>query len=128
MRPLPGVPEANMDIPNYRWNEYMRLLLWIFAEAIVGVLFYELFTYMSDFAKIITYVSAIAIIWYDYDYLGRTGKRYAAPLFVTPIVLALACGVAWKITGDDIWGRLCMACVCVRAAYTVIDRMVGLGF
>jgi len=53
--------------------------------------------------------------------LGESEKTYATPLFWLPIILGLLCGVVWRITGEDFWGRLGIECICVRAAYRVID-------
>ena len=121
-------PEANTSLSNYGRSAYMYLLLWIFGEAIVGVFFYALFTYMPDFVKIIV-CGAAMIIWYDYRYFRkRTGKIYAGPLFLLPLIFALFCLVMWKITGEDVWGRLVIACECVQAVYIVFDRTRRPGF
>jgi hypothetical protein len=106
----------------------MHLLLWIFGEGIVGVFFYAFVTYMPDFAKGIILLAALVVIWYDRDFPKRIGKSYATLLFWLPIILGLSCSVVWKITGEDVWGRLGIACICVRAAYRVMDRAVDPGF
>jgi hypothetical protein len=116
-------PDANTSLSGYGWSTYMHLLVWIFGEAILGVFFYELATYMPDFVKIIVCGAAI-IIWYDYRYFQkRTGRIYMGPLLLLPLILALLCFAVWRVTGDNVWARLIVACECVQSAYIVVDRM-----
>jgi hypothetical protein len=116
-------PDANTSLSRYGWSTYMHLLVWIFGEAILGVFFYELATYMPDFVKIIVCGAAI-IIWYDYRYFQkRTGRIYTGPLLLLPLILALLCFAVWRFTGDNVWARLIVACECVQSAYIVVDRM-----
>jgi hypothetical protein len=102
-----------------------RVAARLLGAAIVGVFFYALFPYMPDFALAIVLLVAVVVIWYDPDFPKRTSPSYATALFWFPIVLGLVCGVVWKITGAEVWGRVGFACICVRAVYRVIDRVVG---
>jgi hypothetical protein len=80
---------------------------------------------MPDSAKAVTLLAAVVAIWYDRDFPKRTRKGYATSVFWLPIILCLFCVVVWKITDEDVWERLGLACICVRAAYRVIDRAGG---
>src|SRR5208282_4402950 len=105
-----------------------RVVARLLGEAIVGVFFYALFPYMPDFALVIILLVAVVFIWHDRGLPKRTSPTYATTLFWLPIILGLFCGVVWKITGGDVWGRIGFACICVRAVYRVIDRAGGPGF
>jgi hypothetical protein len=103
-------------------SAYKNLLLFLFGEAILGVFFYELASYMPDFVKIIVCGAAI-IIWYDYRYFQkRTGRIYTGPLLLLPLILALLCFAVWRLTGDNVWARVIVACECVQSVYIVVDR------
>jgi hypothetical protein len=114
--------EADIGLSNNGKFAYKNLLLWLLGEAIAGAFFYAFVTYMPDFAKIIIVMAVVAVIWYDLYFTKRTRKSYATPLVWLPLILGLFCGVVWKITGEDVWGRLGIACICVRAVYRAIDR------
>jgi FtsH-binding integral membrane protein len=104
---------------------YMRLLLWVFANAIIGMLFYMFSAHMSDFAIGLVLLMAVFVIWYDRDFPKRTSPRHVTLLFWLPVILGLFCCIAWKITGADIWVRLGITLICVRAANRIIiDRVI----
>ena len=113
--------EANIGLSNWNRSAYKNLLLRLLGGAIAGVFFYEFVRYAPDFAKLITLLVAIVIIWYDPDFPKRTTKSYVTLRFWLPIVLGLFCGVVWKITGEDVWVRLGIVCICLRAVDRVID-------
>ena len=60
-------------------------------------------------------------------YSKKPRKRYRTPQETVCLVLGLCCGVVWKITGAEVWGRLGIACIFVgggyRAFYRAIDRI-----
>ena len=118
-------PHANADLSNNSRFMYKNLLLWLLGEATAGAFFYAFVTYMPDFGKAIIVALAVVVIWCDGRYLERAREYYATPLFWLPIILGLFCGMVWRITGEDFWGRLGIACICVRAAYRVIDWAGG---
>jgi hypothetical protein len=118
-------PHANANLSNNSRLMYKNLLLWLLGEVTAGAFFYAFVTYMPDFAKAIIVGAAVVVIWCDGRYLERATKYYATPLFGLPIILGLFFGVVWRITGEDFWGRLGIACICVRAAYRVIDWAGG---
>jgi hypothetical protein len=118
-------PHANAELSNNGRFMYKSLLLWLLGEATAGAFFYAFLTYMPDFAKAIIIAVALVGIWCDGRYLERARKYYATPLFWLPIILGFFCGVVWRITGEDFWERLGIACICVRAVYRVIDWAGG---
>ena len=95
------------------------MLLWLLGELIVGFFFYELLNRLADSAQVIILLVAITIIWYRSGFPKRTTSGYASLLFWLPLALGLFCGILWKITGEDVWVRLGIACICVRAVYRV---------
>jgi hypothetical protein len=103
-------------------SAYKNLLFWLLGEVIIGVLFYELLNHLPVAAQVIILLVAIVVIWYRVDFPKRTTKIDATLLFWLPIALGLFCGVMWKITDEDVWVRLGIACICVRAVYRAIHR------
>jgi hypothetical protein len=118
-------PHLNADYSATVGSCFKNSLLWLLGEVTAGAFFYALVTYMPDFAKAIIVAVAVVVIWCDGRYLERARKYYATPLFWLPIILGFFCGVVWRITGEDFWERLGIACICVRAAYRVIDWAGG---
>jgi peptidoglycan/LPS O-acetylase OafA/YrhL len=99
------------------------VLLWLLAEAIVGVFFYAFFTYMPDFAKAIIGMAVLAVILCDYGFQKRTNrKRRATLFFLLPFILTILCYVAWKTTDKEVWINLAWAGACLTAIYRVVDR------
>lgn len=94
-------------------------LLWLAGEAIVAALFYALVAHIPDFARVILLLAAVVIIWRDPVFPKRTTKSYVTLLFWLPIALVLFCGLVWKITGEEIWGNVGIACIFARAAYRI---------
>jgi hypothetical protein len=102
-------------------SAYKNLLFWLLGEAIIGVLFYEFLNHLPVAAQVIILLLAIVVIWYRVDFPKRTTRIDATLLFWFPVSLfGLFCGVMWKITGEDVWVRLGIACICVRAVYRAI--------
>ena len=109
----------NISLSNRNRSAYKNLLLWLLGGVIVGVFFYELLNRLTDRAQVIILLLAIAVIWYRIDFPKRTTNSGVTLLFWLPLALGLLCGVMWKISGGDIWVRLGVACICVRAVYRV---------
>ncbi len=108
-----------MDLSNHNRSASKNLLLWLFGEAIIGVLLYELLNYLPVHAQVIILLVAIAVIWYRVDFPKRTTNIHATLLFWLPVALGLFCGVMWKMTGEDVWVRLGIVFISVRAIYRV---------
>lgn len=96
-----------------------NFLLWLAGEAIAGALFYGLVAHLPDFARVILLLVAVVIIWRDPVFPKRTTKTYATLLFWLPIALGLFCGVVWKITSEEVWSNVGIACICARAVYRI---------
>jgi len=109
----------NIGLSNQDRSATKNLLLWLLGEAIIGVLFYELLNHLPVAAQVIILLVAIVVIWYRVDFPKRTTEIHATLLFWLPVALGLFCGVMWKITGEDVWVRLGIVCICVRAVYRV---------
>jgi hypothetical protein len=108
-----------MDLSNRNRSASKNLLLWLLGELIVGAFFYELLNRLADRAQVIILLVAVVVIWYRIDFPKRSTGSYATLLFWLPVALGLFCGVLWKITGEDVWVRSGIACICVRAVYRV---------
>jgi hypothetical protein len=113
--------EADLGRANHDRSAYKSLLLWLFGESIIGVFFFGLLNHLPDFAQVMILLVAIVVIWYHVDFPKRTTGIYVALLFWLPIALGLVCVAMWKITAEDVWVRLGIACICVRAVYRVIN-------
>jgi len=106
---------------------YKNLLLWLLGGLIVGVFFDALLARLTDRTQVIILVVAIVVIWYRIDFPKTTTNRAVTLLFWLPLALGLFCGVMWKISGGDIWARIGIACICVRAVYRVYPLPEKLG-
>jgi hypothetical protein len=95
------------------------LLLWLLGGVIAGVFSYEFLNRLTDRGQAIILLAAIVVIWYRIDFPKRTTSIGVTLLFWLPLALGLFCGVMWKISGEDIWVRLGIASICVRAVYRV---------
>lgn len=98
---------------------FKNFLFWLLGGLIIGAFFYELLNWLADSVKAILVLVAIAVIWYPTDFPKRTTDSYATLLLWLPLALTLFCGVLWEITGGDVWVRLGVGCICVRAVYRV---------
>ena len=95
-----------------------KRLLWLVGVAFVGVFSYAVVTYATDFVKAIVLLIAVVAIWYDRPFPKSV-------LFWLPLAVGFFCAVVWKITGEDVWGRLAFVCMCLRAAYKLFDWAAG---
>jgi hypothetical protein len=117
-----GALAAPQDSFRHSWTTYIYLLLWIFVS-------YVFVTYLPAPATVGVLLVGLVVILYLFfgTYLKRPRKRYRTPQETLCLVLGLCCGVVWKITGAEVWGRLSMACIFVgggyRAFYRAIDRI-----
>jgi len=108
-----------MHLINHNRSASKNLLLWLLGELIVVIFFYETLNRLTDRAQVIILVVAIVVIWYRIDFPKRTTDSDATLLFWLPVALGLLCGVLWKITSEDVWVRIGIACICVRALYRI---------
>jgi uncharacterized membrane protein YfcA len=108
-----------MDLSNRNRSASKNFLLWLLGGLIVGAFLYWLLNHLTDRVQVIILVVAIVVIWYRIDFPKRTTDSYVTLIFWLPLALGLFCGVLWKITGGDVWVRLGVACICVRAVYRV---------
>lgn len=106
-----------MDLTNQNRFACKNLLLWLLGGLIVGVFFDALLNRLTDRTQVIILVMAIVVIWYRADSPKRTTRIQATLLFWLPLALGLFCGVLWKITGGEVWVRIGIATICVRAVY-----------
>jgi hypothetical protein len=108
-----GALTAPNGSSSYSWSVCIDLLLWISVS-------YALLTYLPGFAKVVVLgVGFLAVCCLDlWAFSQRPWKRYGSP---PPerlsFILAVCCGVVWKITGADVWFRLGGACILVSATY-----------
>ena len=104
---------------SYSWSAYMDLLLWIFVS-------YAFLTYMPGLAKAVVLGVGLLVIWAlnSWALSKRPWKGYGTPPQQLSFILAVCCGVVWKITGADVWFRLGGACTLVSASYTAVYRAI----
>jgi hypothetical protein len=117
-----GALAAPQDSSRRNWTAHLQLLLWIFVS-------YAFVTYMPAPAQVGVLLVGFVVVLYLFlwVYSRRPRKRYRTPQETVCLVLGLCCGVVWKITGAEVWGRLGIACIFVgggyRAFYRAIDRI-----
>jgi hypothetical protein len=112
---------APKSTSSHSGSAYMDLLLWIFVS-------YAFLTYTPGFAKVVVLGVGLFVIWglHFWALSQRPRKNYGTPPERLSFILGLCCGVVWKITGADVWFRLCGACVLVSAGYRVVYRATDL--
>jgi len=96
---------------------YKNFLLWLLGGVIVGFFLDELLHRLSDRTQGVILVVAVVGIWYCTDFPTKTTNSGATLLFWLPLALGIFYGVMWKISGEDLWVRMGIACMCVRALY-----------
>jgi hypothetical protein len=106
---------------------YKKLLLCLLGGLIIGVFFDMLLNRLTDRTQVIILVVAIVIIWYRIDFPKKTTNRAVTLLFWLPLALGLFCGVMWKVTGEEVWVRIGIACICARAVYRLYPLSEKLG-
>jgi hypothetical protein len=117
-----GALAAPQDSFRHSWTTYIYLPLCI-------LLSYVFVTYVPAPVAVGVLLVGLVVIWYLFwgAYSKRPRKRYRTPQETFCLILGLCCGVVWKITGAEVWGRLAIACIIAaggyRAVYRVIDRI-----
>jgi hypothetical protein len=101
------------------WSAYMDSLLWISVS-------YACLTYLPGFAKVIVLGVGLLVIWclFFWAQSKRPWKKCGTPPENLSFILGLCCGVLWKITGADLWERLCGASMLVSAGYRAFYRAI----
>ena len=112
---------ASKDSSSYSGSAYMLLPLWLFMS-------YALLTYIPSLARAIVLGAAFFVILclHFWALSQKPRKSYNSPPELLSFILCLCCGVVWKITGGDVWFRLCGACVLVSSGYKVFYRATDL--
>jgi hypothetical protein len=89
---------APEDSSSYIGPAYMHLLLWILVS-------YAFVTYMPVLAKAVVLGVGLVVIFglHFWALSRRPWKRYGSPPERLSFILAVGCGVVWKITGADVW-------------------------
>jgi hypothetical protein len=96
-----GIAMASEDLRDVR-PAYVRFLLLLLGEAIVGVFLYAVFTFMPMAVQIVIVVPG----W-----------------VVTTAIPVFSCGFAWGITHEDVWSKLPLRGACLMAAALMfLDR------
>jgi len=117
-----GALAAPQDSFRHSWTTYIYLPLCILVS-------YVFVTYVPAPVAVGVLLVGLVVIWYLFwgAYSKRPRKRYRTPQETFCLILGLCCGVVWKITGAEVWGRLAIACIIAaggyRAVYRVIDRI-----
>lgn len=116
-----GALTAPQGSSSYSWSALMDSLLWIFVS-------YAFLTYLPGFAKVVVLGVSLVVVWclFFWAKWKKPWKRYGTPPEQLSFILAICCGVVWKITGVDVWFRLGGACILVSAAYRAVYRATDL--
>ena len=110
---------APQDSFRRSWTTYLQLLVWILVS-------YAFVTYMPAPAKVGAILVGLLVVLYLFlwAYSRRLRKRYKTPQETVCLVLGLCCGVVWKITDAEVWGRLGIACIFVGGGYRAFHRAI----
>jgi hypothetical protein len=101
---------------------YARLLLLLLAEVASGVVIYALFTFMPTAVQVPITVAAWAILFYDSTFHPKKNKSLGSLLCAFTGIPVFACGIAWRVTHQDVWSRLALTGACLMAALIFLDR------
>jgi hypothetical protein len=101
---------------------YVRFLLLLLGEAIAGVFLYAVFTFMPMFVQLIIVLTGFVILDNDIIFHPQKNKSLASLLCAITAIPAFSCGVAWRITHEDVWSRLMLTGACLMAALIFLDR------
>lgn len=100
---------------------YGRLPLILLGEAIVGLFLYVFFTFMPLALQTIVVVVCWVIVVND-NLTFPKNKSVGAILCGITGAGSFSCGVAWRITGGEVWSRLMLVGGCLLAALIFLDR------
>jgi hypothetical protein len=101
---------------------YVRFLRLLLGEAIVGVFLYAVFTFMPMAVQIVITLTALVVIENDIIFHPKKNKSLASLLCGVTAIPAFSCGVAWRITHEDVWSKLSLTGGCLMAALIFLDR------
>lgn len=105
----------------YGRSTYARLLLLVVCEITAGTLLYGLFTVMPLALQALVTVASWTIVSIE---VGTFPKNKSMGSFLGAVtgVASFSCGVAWGITGQEVWSRLMLVGGCLMAALIFLDR------
>jgi hypothetical protein len=101
---------------------YARLLLLLLGEAAAGVFLYALFTFMPTAVQMIATITAWGVLAYDNTVHPRKTKSLGTLLCVITAIPVCACGIAWRITHEEVWSRLALTGACLIAGLIFLNR------
>jgi hypothetical protein len=112
---------ASEELSNAR-PAYVRFLLLLLGEAVAGVFLYALFTFMPTAVQIPIVLAAWAMLAYDNIFHPKKNRSLGSLLCTITGIPVFCCGVAWRITHEDVWSRLALTGACLMAALIFLDR------
>lgn len=102
-------------------SSYVRLLIMILGEAIVGTLLYGLFTVIPLALQALITIAAWAVVWIE-NVTFPKNKSVGSLLGALTGVASFCCGIAWSITDQEVWSRLALIGACLMAILIFLDR------
>ena len=116
-----GIAMASEDLSDGR-PTYVRFLLLLLGEAVAGVFFYGVFTFMPTEVQMIIGLACWGVIAGDNILHPKSNKSLGSLLCAITAIPVVVCGVEWRITHEDIWSRLMMTGFCLMAVLIFLDR------
>ena len=101
---------------------YGRFLLLLLGETVAGVFLYAVFTFMPTTVQMVVTFLSWAIILNDITFHSTKNKSLGSLLCAITAIPVVCCGVAWRITHEDVWSRLMLTGACLMAALIFLDR------
>ena len=103
---------------------YARLPLAFFCESVVGVCLYALFTLMPLSIQALIVLTSWIIIFIE-NLTFPKNRSVASILCAITGGICFSCGIAWRITGSEVWSRAGLVCGCLLAGVVFLDRRQG---
>jgi hypothetical protein len=100
---------------------YARLLLMILGEAIAGTLLYGCFTVIPLALQMLITIGSWAVVWIEIGTFPKN-KSIGSLLSALTGVATFCCGIAWRVTDQEVWSRLMLVGGCLMAALIFLDR------
>jgi hypothetical protein len=101
---------------------YVRFWQLLLGEVVGGLFLYAVFTFLPTAVQMAITLISYAVIANDVIFHPEKNKSLGSLLCAITAIPAVSCGIAWRITHEDVWSRLTLTGACLMAALIFFDR------